>query len=78
MRAIKGSPAAAADLQPGDMITVIDDQPTAGRQFGALVMQLRGKPGTPVMLEIQRDGETLIRTLHRKHMARLPDSSEYE
>lgn len=67
MDLIPGSPAARSDLQPGDIITKIDDIPLAGKTREEIQMQFRGEENTPVVLEIRR-GETtyteiMIRTI---------------
>src|ERR1051326_299586 len=52
--AIEGTPAAAADIQPGDRIVKADGQPTVGMDLSEVVRRLRGKPGTPVVLTVAR------------------------
>jgi C-terminal peptidase prc len=67
---IKGGPAYRAGLQAGDrIITIIretdgtgkpldraDVTATKGRTLGELIDKLRGQPGTPVTLTVERDG----------------------
>ncbi|MCS6947150.1 MAG: S41 family peptidase [Steroidobacteraceae bacterium] len=50
-----GSPAARADLRPGDLIVGIDRRPVHGDVEAALD-RLRGKPGSTLTLAIQRSG----------------------
>jgi carboxyl-terminal processing protease len=50
-----GSPAAAADLAPGDTIVAIDGKPP-GATPALVGTALRGAPGTTVRLETTRDG----------------------
>jgi carboxyl-terminal processing protease len=50
-----GSPAEAAGLTPGDVITSIDGAPPATTP-GAVAAALRGAPGTTVRLGVSRDG----------------------
>lgn len=53
-KTIKNSPAARAGLQPGDRITAINHQPTAGLSKEAATGAILGPPGTTVVLTIQR------------------------
>ena len=57
-KTINNSPAARAGLQPGDRITAINHQPTAGLTKEAAVGAILGPPGTKVVLTVQR-GSTL-------------------
>ncbi|MEX0641675.1 MAG: S41 family peptidase [Pirellulales bacterium] len=51
------SPAARANLLPGDQILAIDDQPTAGMSMGAVLLRMRGQPGTSVRLTVEQEHE---------------------
>ncbi len=51
-----GRPAERAGLLPGDHITHIDGQPTAGLSVVDAVAKIRGPRGTAVRLTIQREG----------------------
>lgn len=53
-----GSPAYQAGVRAGDRIIRIDGQPTQGMSLQAAAGRLRGKPGDPVQLTIQRPGQT--------------------
>jgi len=53
---IKGSPAEAAGLQPGDMITRIDGVDLAGQKLDEARGKVRGAKNTTVTLTIVRDG----------------------
>ncbi len=53
---IKGTPAEAAGLQPGDMIVSIDGVDAAGYSTEKAVSLIRGEPGTKVTLGIRRMG----------------------
>ena len=45
-----GTPAAKANLQPGDRILPIDDKPTAGMRMNDAQALVRGEPGTSLRL----------------------------
>ena len=51
-----GSPAARAGLTPGDLIVRVDDQPLRGLPLAEAIARMRGRPGTPVSITIQRAG----------------------
>jgi regulator of sigma E protease len=60
-KVMPSSPAEAAGLKKGDLITKADGQPLAG--LGALSDLIQKTGGKPVVLTIQRGGETFERTL---------------
>jgi carboxyl-terminal processing protease len=49
----RGSPADAAGLHSGDVVTAVDDRPTTGEDLDTVVSWVRGKAGTAVTLTIQ-------------------------
>ncbi len=51
---IDGTPAAKAGIEPGDRITRIDGQPTAGMTLDDVVTRLRGAAGSSVRLTLER------------------------
>ncbi|HLZ05489.1 MAG TPA: S41 family peptidase [Bradyrhizobium sp.] len=51
---IDDTPAAGADVQPGDAIVSIDGESTQGADLMQVVSRIRGKPGTTVKLTIVR------------------------
>ncbi|MDF3933577.1 S41 family peptidase [Pseudomonas citronellolis] len=53
---IDDTPAAAAGIQPGDLIVQIDGKPTKGQSMNEAVDSMRGKPGSPITLTIVRNG----------------------
>ncbi|MDA0375696.1 MAG: S41 family peptidase [bacterium] len=53
---IKGSPAEAAGLKPGDQVIKVDGVPLAGLSFMDAVDKVRGPKGSKVKLTIRRDG----------------------
>jgi carboxyl-terminal processing protease len=58
-----GSPAAQADIRPGDLIVAVDGKPTAGLPAAADVARITGRAGTTVRLEVQPAGTTRRETL---------------
>ncbi len=54
---IEGSPAFRAGLQPGDLITRIDDTAVKGLSLADAVKRMRGEPNTKVLLTILRKAE---------------------
>ena len=55
---LEGAPAARAGILPGDVVVSVDDVPIDEADVQAAVARMRGAPGTPVKLAVQRDGET--------------------
>jgi carboxyl-terminal processing protease len=55
--AMDNTPAAAAGIQPGDIISVIDGQPTSGLKLKDAVDRMRGEKGTKLRLAIMREGQ---------------------
>jgi carboxyl-terminal processing protease len=53
---LKGSPAAAAGIKPGDHIIKIGDESTANMATEDAVQKIRGKDGTSVSLTLVRNG----------------------
>lgn len=54
---IEGSPAARAGVRSGDRIIAIDNAPVRGKSSEDLVRQMRGAPGTKVVLTVRRPGQ---------------------
>jgi len=54
---IDDTPAQAAGIQAGDLITRLDGKPIKGQTLDESVKLMRGKPGTDIVLTIVREGE---------------------
>lgn len=52
---LDSSPAAAAGLQAGDLITSIDAKPVEGLALGEVSGRIQGRPGTTVRLVVERE-----------------------
>lgn len=58
---IEGSPAERAGIRSGDRIVAIDGSPVRGKSPQELVRRMRGKPGTKVVVSVNRgDDEKVI------------------
>lgn len=55
LRPIKNSPASKAGIQPGDVVSKINDADTAGMDQDKAVGLMRGDPGTKVVLALYRE-----------------------
>jgi carboxyl-terminal processing protease len=63
-----GAPAARAGLRPGDRLLSVDGQAVTGLRVPDVVALLRGEAGTPVVLNLSRDGADLTETLRRERL----------
>jgi len=68
--AIEGTPAELAGLRSGDIIVGIDDLIVDETNYDETVHHLRGKPGTPVRIRIERsdEAEPVTFTVVRSHV----------
>ncbi|MEV6953871.1 S41 family peptidase [Streptomyces sp. NPDC051183] len=67
-----GGPAARAGLRAGDRLLSIDGQGVTGLRVPEVVALLRGAAGTPVVLNLTRDGADLTRTVRREELRAEP------
>ncbi len=56
LRPMFGGPAWKADIQGGDDITAVNGESTLGRPNEEIIKQIKGPPGTEVILTIYREG----------------------
>ncbi len=63
-RIVDRSPAADADIQPGDELVSIDQVPTRELGLVRLRLALRRLPARATMVTLIRDGKPIVRTLH--------------
>ncbi len=73
---IENSPAEKAGLLPGDIIKKIDDVAYTGEDFEKVSSYIKGKEGTTVKLEIERDGKEITFNIERKNIELYPIKSE--
>ncbi|MBI5152045.1 PDZ domain-containing protein [Candidatus Peregrinibacteria bacterium] len=73
---IKGTPASAAGIKPGDIIDKVDDQSVAGKTLDDVVNMIQGSIDTTVKLTILRDGKAINFSIKRAHIK--IDSVTYE
>src|SRR5579884_199878 len=67
-----GSPAAKADIKPGDIIFTIDKEPTYDLTLPEIEQKLRGAAGTEVTLMLRRGSETPITVKVQRENAHFP------
>jgi C-terminal processing protease CtpA/Prc len=63
MSVLPGSPAALAELKPGDQISQVNGETIAGMPLPQAIELIRGFPGRLLELKIQRPGETNLVTV---------------
>lgn len=73
---IKGSPAEKAGIKPGDIITKVDGVEYTGSEMDKASNYIKGKEGTKVDIEINRDGKTLNFNVERKSIDIAPVESK--
>lgn len=73
---IENSPADKAGILPGDIIRKVDDVEYTGEDFEKISTYIKGKEGTKVKLEIERQGERKIFEIERKKVDLYPIKSE--
>ncbi|WP_405830353.1 S41 family peptidase [Streptomyces sp. NBC_00105] len=67
-----GSPAARAGLRAGDRLLSVDGHAVTGLAVTDVVALLRGTAGTPVVLNLSRDGADLTETVRREQLRTEP------
>jgi carboxyl-terminal processing protease len=66
---LEGTPAEAAGLLAGDVVTGVDDEPLEGGTINDSIRLIRGPRGSDVELTLERDGETLELVITRDIVA---------
>ena len=66
VKALRGSPAERAGVQRGDIVTSINGQSIGGRTMDFAVDQIAGPQGTPVLLNVLRDGRPVQLSMRRE------------
>lgn len=72
LEAIKGSSAEEAGIKSGDIIKKIDDKEYTGDDFEKIPDIIKGKEGTKVKLEIERDEKTITFEVERRKVDLYP------
>jgi len=65
---IEDSPAEAAGLQTGDIITKVNGEDCYDVDLDVVSTKIKGEEGTKVKLEVLRNGEKIEREIERKHV----------
>ena len=73
---IEGSPAEKAGIQTGDIIKKVDGVEYTGEDFEKISANIKGKEGTKVTLEIERNNKLLTFEIERKSIDLYPLESE--
>ncbi|HUY62189.1 MAG TPA: S41 family peptidase [Candidatus Paceibacterota bacterium] len=72
---LKGTPAEAAGIKPGDQIVAIDNKPTQGLSVDEAANEIRGPIGTTITLSLVRDGNPLTIKVTRATI-QVPETSD--
>ena len=73
---VEGSPAEQAGLLPGDIIKKVNDVEYSGNDFEKMISEIRGKAGTSVKIEVERNKERLTFDIARRKIELYPIKSE--
>ena len=73
---IEGSPAKEVGIKMGDVIKKVDGIEYTGEDFDKISNFIKGKEGTKVTIEIERNGEILVFQVERKSIDLYPIESE--
>ena len=73
---IKGSLAESAGIKSGDIIKKVDGVAYTGDDFEKISSYIKGKNGTKVSIEVEREGKTLNFEIERKNIELYPVESE--
>jgi carboxyl-terminal processing protease len=70
---IKGSPAEAAGLRPGDTVLEVDGEDIAEQTINEIIAKVKGPAGTDVTLKIQRNGRGVFEVTVTRGEITVPD-----
>lgn len=73
---IEGSPAEKAGILPGDIIKKVDGVEYTGEDFEKISTYIKGKEGSTVKLEVEREGKILDFEIERRKIDLYPIKSE--
>ena len=73
---IEGSPAEAAGIKSGVIIKKVDELECNGDNFDTVATNIKGKAGTTVKIEVEREDKTLAFEIERKKIDLYPMKSE--
>ena len=76
LTAIKGSPAETVGIKSGDIIRKVDNVEYTGDDFDKIASYIKGKQGTKVNIEIERDGNRISYDVERKKIELYPVESK--
>lgn len=62
------TPAQRADIKPGDILLKVDGKDVHGKNIAEIAQIIRGEEGTPVEIQLLRDGKKINKTLIREQI----------
>lgn len=63
---LAGSPAARADIRSGDRLIAIDGRSIETANLAETLARMRGRPGSPITVTVERDGEAIEHAMRRE------------
>ena len=62
---VENTPAQKAGIKAGDLLSKVNNKDVHGKNISEIAQLIRGEEGTPVMIEIIRNGQKIVKTLTR-------------